>query len=275
MPPGSIVKADKTIVDAVNSKLTERIAPGPNYRELINEIYYRGYEVFLVGGTIRDYIQGEKSNDIDLVTTMPLKLAAPMISTMFDEQYSYRPENGYIRIGGTPASGDAFIDVKNFTYCFSGAGTTIFGSDLLSDMKTRDFACNSLYYDPINEAIIDVSGNGIDDAKNKVLSIVKDLDVNPHIAIGQIMIRYLKFICRGYTSSPETLELLKKEYCPCFRTVPMGRRMNYIKSQILSKCSVETRRENYERFVHHMYELEMKEEYEKFIKPFEYLLKLK
>jgi hypothetical protein len=51
--------------------LNQRIPPGPRYIDLIHEIHYRGFEVFLVGGTVRDVIAGHNPKDVDLVTTMP------------------------------------------------------------------------------------------------------------------------------------------------------------------------------------------------------------
>jgi len=194
---------------------------------------------------------------------------------MFNDKYSYSKDNGYIRIGGTPASGDPFIDVKNFTLCNSGNGTTLFGSEIENDLKVRDFACNAIYFDPINNHILDPSGRGIEDAKTKKLNIVKDLGVhNPYFSSAQILIRFVKFATRGYSPTEETLELVKTEFCPLFSTMQTSTRMRYIKSQILSKEPKEFKVDAYKLFVSKMEELGFKAEYEKYIKPFENFLNL-
>ena len=132
----------------------------------MSEFHLRGYETFIVGGTVRDIIQGEASYDIDLATTMPLSSSLPLLQSMFGKVHP-NPEFGYIRIGGNPASGEPFIDVKNFPLYNPGCADVLFGSDLDVDLKYRDFACNSIYYDPFNEAFIDPSGRGVDDALHK------------------------------------------------------------------------------------------------------------
>lgn len=276
MPPaGKITTAEGNLKEAIIKKLSERIPPGPSYLELITEIYFRGYETYLVGGTVRDFLQGSKSNDIDLVTTMPLKSAIPLIRSMFNNKFSYSKENGFVRIGGTPASGDPFIDVKNFTECNSSNGTNLFGSEIENDLKVRDFACNALYYDPINNHILDPSGKGIEDAKTKSLSVVKDLEIHSsYFSSAQILIRLVKFAVRGYTCSEETLQLIKTEFTPLFSTMPTSSRMRYIKAQILSKHKKEQQHEAYNLFIKKMNELGFNEEYEKYIKPFENLLNL-
>ena len=272
---GKVIVAEDTLEESIKRKLSERIPPGPSYLELITEIYFRGYETYLVGGTVRDFLQGEKSNDIDLVTTMPLKSAIPLIRSMFNEKFSFSKENGFIRIGGTPASGDPFIDVKNFTLCNSSNGTNLFGSEIESDLKVRDFACNAIYYDPINNHILDPSGRGIDDAKAKSLTVVKDLGIHsPYFSSAQILIRLVKFATRGYTCPEETLQIIKTDFTPLFSTMPTSSRMRYIKAQILSKHAKEHKQDAYNSFIQKMDELGFKEEYEKYIKPFENFLNL-
>lgn len=276
LPNGAIIlEAEDELKILFEKKLNERIPPGPSYLELISEVYMRGYEIYLVGGTVRDFLQGEKSNDIDLVTTMPLKSALPLIESMFNKQYSYSPQNGFIRIGGKPSSGDPFIDLKNFTFCNSGDRNAIFGSEIDLDVKVRDFACNAVYYDPINQNLIDPSGFGILDAKNKNLTLVKDVNIhNPHYKNAQIVIRAVKFSVRGYTIVEQSLSEIKSIFCPLFPTMTNVDRLRYVKAQILSKYPRDQHQQQYQLFVKKMIELGLEKEYEAFIKPLEKLLNL-
>jgi tRNA nucleotidyltransferase/poly(A) polymerase len=192
---------------------------------------------------------------------------------MFNK-HSYNAENGFIRIGGTPASGDPFIDVKNFMTSSSGGGSKLFGSEIGSDLKYRDFACNAIYYDPVNKRLIDPTGVGIADATNKHLTIIKDQFVHsPFFSGGQMVIRMIKFVTRGYAFNPETIQVVKAEFCPLLHTMESRRRMGYINAQVLSKVDTSIRQDTYDKFVQKMNEIGFDEEYEKLIKPFENILR--
>ena len=83
--------------------LDQTTPPGPRYIDLVTEIWSRGYEVFVVGGTVRDVISRTPTKDVDLVTTMPLTKARPLVKSMY-RQYGTLPkaalQNGHLRLGG-------------------------------------------------------------------------------------------------------------------------------------------------------------------------------
>jgi hypothetical protein len=94
------------------------------------------------------------------------------------------------------------------------------GTDLYAENICRDFTVNSLWYDPINETVIDPTSKGIQDTIKKILRIpVSKKDQkqewwfkgNP-----SKILRYWKFIARGYTPDEETqkfvIEKAKKVY---------------------------------------------------------------
>lgn len=268
---GKIINPQPQLNKLILSKLSHRIPPGPSYYELIYEMYQRGYETYLVGGTVRDFIQGAKSNDIDLVTSMPLKSSLSLIKSMFGNNYSANLSQGYVRVGGSPNSGDPFIDIKNF-WLGLGNGSRIYGSEIIDDYKVRDFACNSVYYDPINQQLIDPSGVGYDDSINKNLTIIKDLASNTPKSNAQILIRFIKFSIRGYGCNPATLAKLKEEICPLLAVMTQGERMDYIIRQVLNKAPAKERKQHYTMFVAKMEELGIIETYRELIQPYETVL---
>ena len=83
----------------------------PNYFTKIGRV---DSKFFLVGGTVRDVVCGKLSNDIDMVTTMPLRFLRKIVGPMYYQREPGNDKRGYIRIGGTPNSGDPFIDLKVF-----------------------------------------------------------------------------------------------------------------------------------------------------------------
>ncbi|HMQ80180.1 MAG TPA: hypothetical protein PKE39_07325 [Ignavibacteria bacterium] len=272
---GKIIKPHSTIISAFKKKVYERIPPGPSYIELISEIYYRGFEVYLVGGTVRDVLQENTSQDIDIVTAMPLKSFIPLLKSMFNENVHYYNKTGFVRIGGAPASGDPFIDIKNFPLYNPGGQTALFGSDINIDLKFRDFSCNAIYYDPINEVLIDPAGSGIDDAMDKKLILVKDVDIQgPLHHTATVVIRLIKFVGRGYNCPKETMLEIRDKFCPLLSTMSAAERIRYMNAQIFNKNREGKRVEIYEAFAETMSELGLEEEYHKYFKPIEELLDL-
>ena len=183
--------------------LGQRIPPGPTYLELAEEIWHRGYEVYVVGGTVRDVIAGDRSNDVDIVTTMPVEKFDLLLKSMFRRQVSLSAKNGFARLGGKGSNGDPFIDLKLFCHGGTGTADALFGSDFQLDLGLRDFACNAIYYDPINEVLVDPSRRGLDDAKRRILTLVCNSTARSPQALGQVAIRYFKFLMRGFESDPE------------------------------------------------------------------------
>jgi Poly A polymerase head domain len=213
--------------------LNKRISPGPKYIELFYEIWARGFEVFLVGGTVRDVVCRKSSNDIDIVTTMPLRFLRNVVGPMYHQRERGNDKRGYIRIGGTPNSGDPFIDLKVFSDSQQGTSDATFGVDIKRDALHRDFACNSLYYDPINRAIIDPFGHGLKDAQNSELNLVCDTGVDRQMA--QIFIRIIKFNIRGFVISEDTESRMKSRIIECIPTMTKAALKQYVATQILSK----------------------------------------
>lgn len=219
--------------------LQQQIPPGPTYLELIEEIWHRGYEVYVVGGTIRDVVSGDQSNDVDIVTTMPLPKFDLLLKSMFKTGVSISEVNGYARLGGKGNKGDPFIDLKLF--CLGGTGTSdaLFGADFIQDIGFRDFACNAIYYDPMNRVFIDPSGRGLKDAESRILSLVCKPSCRSRASLGQVAIRYFKFHMRGYRGDPTSDKLLKSDFIPCISAMTKSERLGYVNRQILGKIEKE------------------------------------
>lgn len=215
--------------------LNQHIPPGPTYMALLHEIWNRGFEVFLVGGTVRDILSGGKTNDVDVVTTMPLGRAMGLLQAMYRKEPTIHHQNGFVRLGGTPASGDPFIDLKSFVLTAPGTEDAIFAGGFTEDLRFRDFACNSIYYDPINRVLIDPSGLGITHAETQLLHLVCDSRMVPAFSLAQITIRFFKFRCRGFSFSEETGEIIRQSYLPTLGSMKRSTLIQYVRTQLLSK----------------------------------------
>lgn len=247
--------------------LNQRIPPGPTYFELIEEIWYRGYEVYVVGGTVRDVISGDNSNDVDVVTTMPVAKFFHLLQSMFKGSVSVSAKNGFARLGGKGIDGDPFIDLKLFCHGGTGTADALFGSDFSRDIALRDFACNAIYYDPINEVLIDPSSRGVADAKGRVLSLVCDSAARSPQALGQIVIRYFKFLMRGFIGDPKSDRLLEQSFLPCLASLTNTDRIAYVKRQVLGKLPASKHIEAIAQFEAAMRRSNFTEQWEKFFAP--------
>lgn len=222
--------------------LSERLSPGPRYIDFVHEIWARGYEVFLVGGSVRDVLQGESANDVDLVTSMPFGLLESLVTAMFGARgFSRSRNNGFMSVGQNAGNSDASrrgttIDLKNFFLFAPGTDRAEFGSDLYFDHRLRDFACNAIYYDPINSRFIDPSGIGIEDAMTRSLNLVNDLTIeHPIYKKASIGIRYFKFIVRGYTPSANCIDGMTLYFKPLVKAMTPLEAELLLRRLILSK----------------------------------------
>lgn len=129
---------------------------------------------------------------------------------------------------------DPLIDVKNFFSYAPGTRDAQFGANLEFDHKLRDFACNAIYYEPINSFFIDPSGIGISDAEGKQLNLINDTDIeHPKYKKADISFRFFKFVRRGYTPSESCVTTLNAKFKPIFMSIGHAYRLTLFKKYFL------------------------------------------
>lgn len=135
--------------------------------KLISKIKTLGYEAYLIGGCVRDYLLDITSNDIDVATNMPLDI----IKSEFDYK-----DNGGDYLSITIKYEGIYFEITHFrkdiSYEDHRHPTVIEVDNLYEDTLRRDFTINALAFD-YNKKIIDYH-NGIDDLKNKLIKAIGD-----------------------------------------------------------------------------------------------------
>lgn len=136
-------------------------------RIIIDKLMHNGYEAYAVGGCVRDSLLGKKPNDWDITTyALPHK-----VKELFKHTVDTGIQHGTVTV---------VMDNENFevtTYRIDGEyedsrhpKEVIFTSNLIEDLKRRDFTINAMAYNDAS-GLVDVF-NGEKDLKNKIIRCV-------------------------------------------------------------------------------------------------------
>jgi poly(A) polymerase len=170
---------------------------------VIQKLRESGYSAYLVGGSVRDLLLGHVPKDYDISTA-----ATPEeIKRLFQKRcilIGRRFRLAHIRFG------KKVFEVATFRSGEDEADLIVrdnqWGTEE-SDVSRRDFTMNGLFYDPLEESVIDYI-DGLKDVQSKLLRTIG----NPFIRFKQDpvrMIRLLKFRARfGFTIDQESRKAL-------------------------------------------------------------------
>jgi tRNA nucleotidyltransferase/poly(A) polymerase len=180
----------------------------------LNEIFKKaGKKLYLVGGSVRDFLTGDKPKDFDLATDA---LPDEVINILKSHKYSFDyhgksfgvvvaythdcPEGMEIATFRTDQYGEKLGKTRNPDVLFS---------TIDKDVMRRDIPYNALFYDIDKREIIDLV-DGVSDIKNKITRFVGDPDMRIEEDALRIL-RSLRFSTRyDFPLSEETKNSIKK-----------------------------------------------------------------
>ena len=149
--------------------------PIPNEVKQLHSLFTKnGFDLFIVGGAVRDTLLGNSIKDYDLATNATPEDMVPM----FDK---VGIKNVPVEVGGKQAVVNLFMkdDYEIATFredSKAGDGRrpdSVTFTDIATDVLRRDLTINALFYDMSTNEIVDLVG-GIEDIKNGVIRTVGD-----------------------------------------------------------------------------------------------------
>jgi len=171
--------------------------------EIVHRLKQSGYEAYLVGGCVRDFILGKVSGDYDIVTS-----ALPdQVMALFSNTLSIGAKFGVIAVivQGRPyevatfRSDDVYQDGRH--------PSQIHFSSAKGDVFRRDFTVNGLLMDPETGEITDYV-NGRMDIEKKIIRTINDPDSRFNEDFLR-MLRAIRFAANlGFTIEAGTLNAI-------------------------------------------------------------------
>ena len=165
-------------------------------KELIPDLY-------MVGGCIRDIINGVTPKDIDLCTSLSYDEVHTYIKHLPNKDVGKQFLVNIVELNGEQFEIATFRKDKNNEQGIQGT--------IEEDSKRRDFTCNALYYNLQSDELIDLNG-GFEDCKNKVLKF-RDKPKDRIIEDPNRVFRFYRFISeKGYTPDKKSLKAVRENF---------------------------------------------------------------
>jgi tRNA nucleotidyltransferase/poly(A) polymerase len=161
------------------NKISTEIPLPNDIIEISNAYIKAGKDIFLVGGAVRDFIQGIEPKDYDLVTNA-LPDESKEILRGFNVSDEQGKNFGVLRVY-TKDEPEGY-EIASYRRDISGGRDTKgddqkveMGGDVTieDDCRRRDLTMNALFYDIKNKQIVDLVG-GVDDIKSGIVRAVGD-----------------------------------------------------------------------------------------------------
>ena len=156
------------------------------YQRLAKTFEEHGYKLYLVGGTVRDYLLGKQLTDMDAVSdAVPEQIIAFLSpidkSFMRFGSLKYKDESGVKFDITTLRKESSYLDSRH-------PSQIEFVKDLKVDYQRRDFTVNALYMDK-DLNVIDYC-DGVKDLNNHIIKMIG----NPDTRIKEDPLRILRAI---------------------------------------------------------------------------------
>lgn len=133
--------------------------------DILRQLRQAGHQALLAGGCVRDHLMGRQPKDYDVATSA----RPPQVQQLFRGSRAVGEHFGVIVVP-TPAmrdhGGHEWIEVATFrcdgSYLDGRHPQEVSFSDAVHDAQRRDFTVNGLFWDPLEDQILDYVGGRAD-----------------------------------------------------------------------------------------------------------------
>ena len=171
-----------------------------------------GGKLYIVGGYVRNYLTDKSvSKDVDLASPIDCKIIEDCVVELGGKILAQYKRTGTV-VFALQGIKYEFTTFRKDGYSAGGNHTpdkVDWTDDIREDALRRDFKCNAVYYDILNERIVDVL-DGVEDIKNRILDTVKaPKEVFSHD--GLRLMRLARFCAElGFSPTKEVIEGAKQ-----------------------------------------------------------------
>jgi poly(A) polymerase len=152
---------------------------------IVKTLNSKGYIAYFAGGWVRDYLLNHPSDDIDIATNAPPEV----VEDTFSHTIPLGKAFGIILVLIKDKKYEVATFRHDVEYKDGRRPTKIEFSNPEIDAKRRDFTINGMFYNPINEEIIDFV-NGRNDLRQKIIRCIG----NPHERFKEDRLRMIRAI---------------------------------------------------------------------------------
>jgi putative nucleotidyltransferase with HDIG domain len=149
-------------------------------------------KTYIVGGFVRDKLLNISNEDLDIVVEIP-KGGRKLAKYLYEKKLCSKPvifDNFGTAFVMFNEHKIEFVMTRKEAYRDKNRKPDVLFGTLKEDVFRRDFTINSLVMDIISQQILDISGKGISDLKDKLIRSTS----NPEIIFGEDPLRMLRAV---------------------------------------------------------------------------------
>eukprot|EP01102_Stenamoeba_stenopodia_P017315 TRINITY_DN618_c0_g1_i1.p1 TRINITY_DN618_c0_g1~~TRINITY_DN618_c0_g1_i1.p1 ORF type:complete len:428 (-),score=94.93 TRINITY_DN618_c0_g1_i1:82-1365(-) len=207
-------KATEKIQEALSLRLV-KYKKSPTMGDVLKYLYNKGITVLIVGGAVRDAVDPhskakKKLTDIDLAVLDSYENLLDTLKPLLIDSAKGANVDGLVpKLRSPTCWGHTLMKIGTadrygvrvaFRASQIGPKDPATGAthrvtfDLFEDSKSRDFTVNTLWFDPVNNVVLDPLGNGMEHvAKRKLQPVAMDRKTS-----NTTVLRYYKMLRAGY-----------------------------------------------------------------------------